>query len=45
MLQTAKYAEEFALEFFSVDRFIFRASDVFTLDDQAEPQALTALED
>ena len=44
MLQTAKYAEEFALEFFSVDRFIFRASDVFTLDDHSHREWLDRLD-
>ncbi|MGJ4949007.1 hypothetical protein [Bradyrhizobium sp. HKCCYLS20291] len=44
MLQAAKYAEEFALEFFSVDRFIFRASDVFTLDDYSSREQLDRLD-
>src|ERR1700686_4114779 len=44
MLQIAKYAEEFALEFFSVDRFIFRASDVFRLDDHSNQESLDRLD-
>jgi hypothetical protein len=34
---------EFALEFFSVDRFIFRASDVFKLDEHSNQKFLDRL--
>src|SRR4051812_39442655 len=44
MLQIAKYPEEFVLEFFSVDRFIFRASDVFKLEDHTSRKMLDRLD-
>jgi hypothetical protein len=44
MLQIAKYPEEFVLEFFSVDRFIFRASDVFKLEDHSDQESLDRLD-
>lgn len=44
MLQISKYSEEFVLEFFSVDRFVFRASDVFRLDDHSNQDLLDRLD-
>lgn len=44
MLQLSKYPEEFALELFSVDRIIFRASDVFNLDGLVDSDSLDRLD-
>lgn len=44
MKQTPKYPEEFILEFTSIDRFIFRASDVFTLHENTRQEYLDRLD-
>ena len=44
MLTVAKYPEEFVLEFFTVDRFIFRASDVFKLENHSNEELLDRLD-
>jgi hypothetical protein len=44
MTQISKYSDEFMLEFTSIDRFIFRASDVFRLDDHSNKESLSRLD-
>lgn len=43
--QWPKYPAEFLLDFRSIDRFLFRVSDIYTQEDDAQPDVLSRLDD